>query len=63
MLKQQLESSSESQVPMTMLTFGAQYCTMNVEGGRLVMGKKYPQTKWKYQQIVISRLKVIHHKH
>ena len=32
-------------------------------GGRLVMGKKYPQTKWKYQQIVISRLKVIHHKH
>ena len=33
-LKQQPESSTGSQVSVNMLTFGAQYCTMNVEEGK-----------------------------
>ena len=32
-LKQQPESLTGSQVSVNMLTFGAQYCTMNVEEG------------------------------
>ena len=42
------------------------WCTIlyNECGGRkLVTGKVYPQTKREYRQIVISRLKVICHKH
>ena len=42
------------------------WCTIlyNECGGRkLVTGKEYPQTKREYRQIVISRLKVICHKH
>ena len=32
-------------------------------GGKLVMGKEYPQTKWEYEQIVKSRLRVICQQH